>query len=253
MKSLSLSTCVVKVRFLLAENRSSSIVDFFYYRSCFKMSDSSFQKVHTYKCPQFPSFEELTSLLCTLARYTSKNFQAVYFFTATSSIAIPMITRNVPRIKMRFLFLFLLAVSAGALPQSVARSEALKPTILNPNNSTMPNGLFKRDGNTAWVGGFKDPNCQGTHIGEGTHRPKVYAGTGDCYAFELSDGADYVSVYWGTLGGNVRHLSFYSDTGCTALMVNVTNSHSGNMQAGWFCFPKTNFTSPVAAVQEYFE
>ena len=140
-----------------------------------------------------------------------------------------------PIIRMRFLFLFLLAMSAGAHPQF----QSIDITSSNPST---PYTLTKRS-NYAWVGSFKDQDCQGTHVGEGDYRPKlVYS---NCHAFKLQEGVDYINIFWGTGDDRFSQLHFFSDAHCkTTPVYSKENPDKGD----WSCFPKDLFNETVVAV-----
>ena len=148
---------------------------------------------------------------------------------------------------MQFLSLILLAMSAGALPQSqpATHPEALTPTTIPSNNALTSRALEKR--NTAWIGSFKDQHCQGSHVGEGIYRPKIHEGTKACYPFELQDGVDYINIYWGSGDDVINSLLFYPDPHCKEKAFHEEPIKSNSE---WTCLWKGNLNKTVHAVAE---
>ncbi|KAL8823853.1 MAG: hypothetical protein Q9191_005500, partial [Dirinaria sp. TL-2023a] len=106
---------------------------------------------------------------------------------------------------MQLLALFLLAVSAGALPPSrtLQLSEAITPTNTTSLASfTTPHLLGKR-GNP-WIGSFNNPKCTGTHIKP--DRPELHGS--DCTQFQPA--GPYVLIYWGDPANRVHEVDFYA-------------------------------------------
>ena len=102
---------------------------------------------------------------------------------------------------MQFLAIFLLAVSAGALPQS----HTLSPSATTPGNSTESNKHEKRF-KYPTLGNFDAKDCQGTHLGDKT----TLDDDSKCFPFIAPN--TYVDIYWGE-GSGV--LQFYSDDACS--------------------------------------
>ena len=132
---------------------------------------------------------------------------------------------------MQLLSLFLLAVSAGALPPSRTPplSEALAPTTTDtPVNSTSPQILEKRS--LPWIGNFDNQGCHHSHVGH--ERPKIAGQT--CTPFIPS--SSYVNIFWGNGWDTINGLYLYSDDECHNL--NATLKRSGD----WTCFAASAYT-----------
>ena len=164
------------------------------------MKSSSHQKllslVHVqYKSPRPYCFSGITNLQSILAQ--------------GNIILIPHShypTRQTPQLhSMQILALFLLAVSAGALPQSssLSPSETLAPTSTLVN-STMPHMHDKRRGGPT-IGNFDNAKCKGEHLGTKVNIP---AGD-DCVKWQPSN--TYIDIYWGDASG----LTFFTDDNCS--------------------------------------
>ena len=108
--------------------------------------------------------------------------------------------------RMQLLTLFLLAVSAGALPQSqtLSPTATLAPTV-DPLNSTKPN-MHGRDFEMPTLGNFDDPKCHGTHLGT----KATIDVNEDCIKFSPANA--YLDIFWGDSNGS---LDFYSDDQCS--------------------------------------
>ena len=108
---------------------------------------------------------------------------------------------------MQLLALFLLAVSAGALPQSrnPSPSATLAPTATLVN-TTAPYEHEKRGGDPS-IGNFDDPKCQGTHLGD---RATLENSMNNCLPFTPAN--KFVDIYWG-YSSNARVWT-YPDDGC---------------------------------------
>ena len=93
---------------------------------------------------------------------------------------------------MQFLALFLLAVSAGALPQShtPSPSATLAPTTTLVN-TTAPHEHAKRGGDPS-IGNFDDPKCKGTHVG---NKATLTNEMQDCLQFTPDH--PFIDIYWG--------------------------------------------------------
>ena len=106
---------------------------------------------------------------------------------------------------MQLLALFLLAVSAGALPQSenLSPSHTLTPTT-TPIHSPAPSTHQKRDHDYPTLGNFDDHKCHGTHLGT-----KLTVTDIACVQFAATN--KYIDIYWGS---SLGLLEIYSDGSC---------------------------------------
>lgn len=105
---------------------------------------------------------------------------------------------------MQLLALFLLSVSAGALPQSsnLSPSETVASTSTLVN-STAPYTHEKRFDDPT-LGNFDDPKCHGTHLGT-----KTTVEGQKCIQFTPTNA--FIDIYWGQGEGQ---LQFYSSNDC---------------------------------------
>ena len=103
--------------------------------------------------------------------------------------------------------LLLLAVSAGALPQSDNLSPSETPTsTTTPMNSTAPYTHQKRGDNYPTLGNFDDDKCHGTHLGT-----KITIKDAACVQFAPTN--KNIDIYW---GDSVGRPQVYSDDHCGA-------------------------------------
>ena len=176
------------------------------------MKSSSHQKllppVHVqYKNPRPYCFSRITNLQSILAQ--------------GNLIPIPDShhpTRHTPHLQsMQILALFLLAVSAGALPQSssLSPSATLAPTSTLVN-STTPHMHEKRKG-APTIGDFDNDKCKGEHLGTKIQMP--YDST--CLAWQPTN--NWIDIYWGD-GSNM--VTFYTDNNCN-IDLKVKTLHQG--------------------------
>ena len=121
---------------------------------------------------------------------------------------------------MQILSLFVLTVSAGALPQSLTSLEAPALATTISINSTAPAILEKR-AHHPWIGHFDNEKCSGKHIGNS--RPELPYG--HCAPFKAAEG--YVSIYWGTFPLNILGLAVYASDNCQGKKVKVLLGHEG--------------------------
>ena len=103
---------------------------------------------------------------------------------------------------MQFLALFLLAVSAGALPQPPNPSPSV--TLVN---TTAPS-MFKRKAGfeDPTIGNFDDPHCKGTHLGD----KLIINVDADCVPFTPKN--SHIDIFWGDAN---PYMYFFSDDVCS--------------------------------------
>lgn len=109
---------------------------------------------------------------------------------------------------MQLLALFLLAVSAGALPQShnPSPSATLAPTTTTLVNTTAQHEHEKRGGDQS-IGNFDDPKCHGTHLG---NKATLEEDMNHCLKFTPDH--RFVDIYWSS-SSNAEPWT-YSDDAC---------------------------------------
>ncbi|KAL8791818.1 MAG: hypothetical protein Q9195_005554 [Heterodermia aff. obscurata] len=140
---------------------------------------------------------------------------------------------------MQLLAPFLLAVSAGALPQSSnpSPSETLAPTGTLAN-STVPSTHQKRYEDLT-LGNFDDPKCAGTHLGTKTTIERK-----QCIQYTPAN--KFIDVYWGQSEGQLR---FYSSGDCDEN--NRIKKLDEKLVEKHTCLKVADFTKTVLSVKQH--
>lgn len=127
--------------------------------------------------------------------------------------SIPTKKAPLPSEKMQVLALFLLAVSAGALPQPSELSPSETLTSTTSISSTAPEIHARRIAMNPNIKNFEDPQCHGDPIGDELD----FLVTPNCQKFTPTN--SYFWITWGIGGGH--NMSFFSDDHCGQLLQNI--------------------------------